>query len=97
MLYLLYIGRRHLARSLGLCGGCAGAARVEHAAGGQAVLLNILNPKLTLFPGLSAAVHASWQRGAAGHLLGLSGVFMAMTFAVFVAYGAGPRLPPHGD
>ena len=54
----------------------------------KAFLLNILNPKLTIFflaflpqfvePG---AISPLWQ------LLQLSGVFMAMTFAVFVVYG----------
>jgi len=54
----------------------------------KAILLNILNPKLTIFflaflpqfikPGLASPL---------GDLLLLSGVFMAMTFAVFVIYG----------
>jgi threonine/homoserine/homoserine lactone efflux protein len=54
----------------------------------KAVLLNLLNPKLTIFflaflpqfvdPGASSPL---------GHLLLLSAVFMAMTFAVFVVYG----------
>ena len=65
----------------------------------KALLLNILNPKLTLF--FLAFCRSSCRLAARtrlAHLLGLSGVFMAMTFAVFVAYGsAGPRLPPHGD
>jgi threonine/homoserine/homoserine lactone efflux protein len=54
----------------------------------KAFLLNILNPKLTIFflaflpqfvdPGASSSL---------GQLLVLSAVFMAMTFAVFVVYG----------
>ena len=54
----------------------------------KAFLINILNPKLTIFflaflpqfvtPGASSPL---------GQLLLLSGVFMAMTFAVFVVYG----------
>lgn len=54
----------------------------------SAVLANLLNPKLTLFffaflpqfvtPGSDNALM---------HMLGLSGVFMAMTFVVFAAYG----------
>lgn len=56
---------------------------------GTAVLINLLNPKLTLFffaflpqfvpPG---APHAL------ARLLALSGVFMALTFVVFAGYGA---------
>jgi len=55
---------------------------------GSAVLVNVLNPKLTLFffaflpqfiPG-----HAGGQLGA---MLALSGVFMAMTLVVFAGYG----------
>src|SRR5207244_9756210 len=54
----------------------------------KAILINVLNPKLTIFflaflpqfvePGTSSPL---------GQLLLLSGVFMAMTFAVFVVYG----------
>jgi threonine/homoserine/homoserine lactone efflux protein len=54
----------------------------------KAILLNILNPKLTIFflaflpqfikPGIASPL---------SELLLLSGVFMAMTFAVFVVYG----------
>jgi threonine/homoserine/homoserine lactone efflux protein len=53
-----------------------------------AVLINLLNPKLTIFffaflpqfvPG--AQPNGSWQ------MMGLSGVFMALTFVVFALYG----------
>lgn len=54
----------------------------------KAFLLNILNPKLTLF---FLAFLPQFVDTAAGRplaqLLVLSGVFMAMTFAVFVVYG----------
>ena len=54
----------------------------------KAFLLNILNPKLTIFflaflPQFVAPTAAS----PLAQLLLLSGVFMAMTFAVFVIYG----------
>ena len=55
----------------------------------RAVLVNILNPKLTIFflaflPQFIEPDAASPMR----QLLLLSGVFMAMTLAVFIVYGA---------
>src|SRR5687767_12686508 len=53
------------------------------------VTLNLLNPKLTIFffAFLPQFVPAG-QPGALAQMLALSGVFMAMTFVVFAAYGA---------
>jgi threonine/homoserine/homoserine lactone efflux protein len=54
----------------------------------KAFLLNILNPKLTIF--FLAFLPQFVEPGAARplvQLLTLSAVFMAMTFVVFVAYG----------
>ena len=54
----------------------------------RAILLNILNPKLTIF--FLAFLPQFVEQGASSplaELLLLSGVFMAMTFAVFVVYG----------
>jgi threonine/homoserine/homoserine lactone efflux protein len=54
----------------------------------SAVLVNLLNPKLTLFffAFLPQFVEPG-QAGATATMLELSGVFMAMTLVVFVAYG----------
>lgn len=54
----------------------------------KALLLNILNPKLTIF--FLAFLPQFVEPGAASPISGLlllSGVFMAMTLAVFVVYG----------
>lgn len=58
----------------------------------KAVLLNILNPKLTLFflaflPQFIGTGEAAGAASPLAQMLILSGVFMAMTFLVFVAYG----------
>ena len=62
----------------------AGAARLVT----RAILLNVLNPKLTIF--FLAFLPQFVQTNAASplaQLFMLSGVFMAMTFVVFVIYG----------
>ncbi|MBM2291008.1 LysE family translocator [Sulfitobacter pseudonitzschiae] len=53
------------------------------------VLLNILNPKLSLFfLAFLPQFIAHDAPNATTALVGLAGVFMAMTFVVFMAYGA---------
>jgi threonine/homoserine/homoserine lactone efflux protein len=73
-----------------------GALRVETQVGarsslqviGSAILVNILNPKLSIFffAFLPQFVSAGEPHPLA-QMLELSGVFMALTFAVFVGYG----------
>ena len=54
----------------------------------KAVLLNILNPKLTIFFLAFLPQFVDAEAGAPmQQMLGLSAVFMLMTFVVFVAYG----------
>jgi threonine/homoserine/homoserine lactone efflux protein len=54
----------------------------------QAVLLNVLNPKLTIFffAFLPQFVRPE-EPNALWHMLGLSAIFMAVTLVVFAAYG----------
>jgi threonine/homoserine/homoserine lactone efflux protein len=54
----------------------------------RAFLLNILNPKLTIFfLAFLPQFVASDAHSPIGQLLGLSAIFMGMTFGVFVVYG----------
>lgn len=54
----------------------------------KAFLLNILNPKLSIFfLAFLPQFVASDAQSPVGQLLGLSSVFMGMTFVVFVVYG----------
>jgi threonine/homoserine/homoserine lactone efflux protein len=55
---------------------------------GEAILINILNPKLTIFFfAFLPQFVATDQPGALPLMLQLSAVFMAVTFAVFAVYG----------
>lgn len=86
--YLIYLAWG-LWRERGALG--IGAAGLERRGGDmvlKAILLNLLNPKLTLF--FLAFLPQFIPSDAASplaELLLLSGIFMAMTFAVFVLYG----------
>ncbi|MBL8838273.1 MAG: LysE family translocator [Alphaproteobacteria bacterium] len=86
--YLLYMAwstlREHGALSVEKEVGARSAVQVTI----HAVLINILNPKLSIFffAFLPQFVSADEAQPLA-HMLGLSAAFMAMTFAVFVVYG----------
>lgn len=54
----------------------------------NAVLVNILNPKLTIFfVAFLPQFVAAGEPNALLHMIGLSGVFMLVTFVVFAGYG----------
>ena len=92
-LYLFYIAwATWRDRSALAVDATAGGAGASGASGWnivvKAVLLNVLNPKLTIFflAFLPQFVDAE-ARAPMQQMLGLSAVFMLMTFVVFVAYG----------
>ncbi|KRC54850.1 MULTISPECIES: LysE family translocator [unclassified Nocardioides] len=62
-----------------------GSARAVLVSG---ITLNLLNPKLTIFFFAFLPQFVPAGSGAVPAMLGLSAVFMAMTFVVFAAYGA---------
>ena len=86
--YLLYLAWRTLRER--------GALRVDAGPGGRgagqvivsAIAVNLLNPKLSIFffAFLPQFVRAD-EPDRIAHMLELSGVFMALTFVVFVGYG----------
>ena len=82
--YLLYLGWQML-RSQGPL--ALSSAPKQHS-GWQGALINILNPKLSIFflallpPFLSGAPEA-----ASREIIGLGTIFMVMTFFVFILYG----------
>jgi threonine/homoserine/homoserine lactone efflux protein len=86
--YLLYMGWTALKEQ--------GALRVERGIGARsaaavtvhAVLINLLNPKLSIFffAFLPQFVHGD-EAYPLAHMLELSSVFMLLTFVVFVGYG----------
>jgi threonine/homoserine/homoserine lactone efflux protein len=67
----------------------AGAARSDWAVIRHAVLVNLLNPKLSMFfLAFLPQFIAPYDAAPTLTMLQLSAVFMAMTFAVFALYGA---------
>ncbi|MCU0831016.1 MAG: LysE family translocator [Rhizobiaceae bacterium] len=86
--YLLWMAWQTLRESGALSVEGASRSRAASAVMVDGILLNLLNPKLTIFfvaflPQFIAADAAA----PLTDMLALSAVFMAMTFAVFAAYG----------
>jgi threonine/homoserine/homoserine lactone efflux protein len=86
--YLLYMAWSALRERGALSIESKGAGRTATQITVTAVLINILNPKLSIFflAFLPQFVHAD-EPHALSQMLLLSGVFMLMTFVVFVGYG----------
>ena len=86
--YLLYMAWRTLKENGPLRIEAEGAPRSDREVIASAILVNVLNPKLSLFffAFLPQFVGAD-QASALWTMLELSLVFMAMTFMVFVIYG----------
>jgi threonine/homoserine/homoserine lactone efflux protein len=86
--YLLYMAWATLKESGALAIDRDVTARSDGQVIIHAVLINILNPKLSIFfmAFLPQFVDAA-AGGAVSQMLPLSGVFMAMTFVVFAVYG----------
>jgi threonine/homoserine/homoserine lactone efflux protein len=87
VLYLLYMAWTTLRDEGALAAGTDGDARSARQVIVSAVLVNLLNPKLSIFflAFLPQFVRAD-DPDALGQMLGLSGVFMLLTFVVFAGY-----------
>ena len=88
MAYLLYMAVSTLREQGALAVQEEGTPRSARTVIVSGVLVNILNPKLTIF--FFAFLPLFVPAGAPDavlRMLGLSAVFMAVTFAVFVGYG----------
>ena len=88
VIYLLYMAWQALRETGRARGRCARRRPLGPAGVVTGFLINILNPKLSIF---FLAFLPQFIAGDEVHpllrMLELSGVFMAMTFAVFVVYG----------
>ena len=87
--YLLYMAWRTLRDQSGLSVEADPTLRPAHKVIVSGVLVNILNPKLSLFFFAFLPQFVSTREpNALPRMLELSGVFMLVTFVVFVGYGA---------
>ena len=86
--YLLYVAWRTVRETGALSIDAGSAPPSALRVIGQAILINLLNPKLTIFffAFLPQFVSAS-EPDAVPRMLELSGVFMLVTLVVFIGYG----------
>ncbi|HJQ44672.1 MAG TPA: LysE family translocator [Jatrophihabitantaceae bacterium] len=88
--YLLYLAWTTWRDDGALTVDSAAAPRSAWRVVRSAVLVNLLNPKLTIFFfAFLPQFVPSDSPNALARMLGLSAIFMAMTFVVFAAYGLG--------
>jgi threonine/homoserine/homoserine lactone efflux protein len=85
--YLLYMAWSTLRETGALSVDADAAPRSARQVIVAGVLVNILNPKLSIFFFAFLPQFVDRDAAALPQMLGLSGVFMAITFAVFVGYG----------
>jgi threonine/homoserine/homoserine lactone efflux protein len=86
--YLLYMAWNTLSERGALSIGKETSARTDVQVTVEAVLINILNPKLSIFFLAFLPQFVSTDEAhPVPHMLVLSAVFMLMTFVVFAAYG----------
>ena len=86
--YLLYVAWSTLRDAGTLSLDTAGDAKSTRQVIGSAILINILNPKLSIFflAFLPQFVRPN-EPDTISHMIGLSGVFMLLTCVVFTGYG----------
>ncbi|WP_336206637.1 LysE family translocator [Nonomuraea sp. LPB2021202275-12-8] len=86
--YLLYMAWSTLRERGALSVDADGAPRTTTQVIASGILVNILNPKLSIFFfAFLPQFVSTGQGGPVAHMLQLSAVFMLLTFVVFVGYG----------
>ena len=96
--YLLYLGWQTLRDEHALTADPSGdaAARSARHVVGRAILVNVLNPKLSIFfVAFLPQFVSSTEAAPLGRMIELSGVFMLMTFVVFAVYGVAAAAVRH--
>ena len=87
-LYLLFLSWKMWREAGSLSLGGRGSEKRPFRIAAKAIVINLLNPKLTLFFFAFLPLFVSKESAVpTREMIGLSAVFMAMTFVVFLAYG----------